>query len=313
MEYFLSILVFALIYGISVISENVSLGYAGQFSISQGAFFGIGAYTYALGTQHGYAIPVTMLIAVVVAFAGGAALAFVGRNLRGDYFMIVTFAFQIIAVQMAFNFGFLGGATGLFGVKPLSLFGFEPRTYRDFVLLLAPIVAVVWIAYTLLAATRLGLIWKAIREDESAVSALGRSTVFYKMLAFGFSSIGTAFAGTLYAGFITFVDPSQFTFAFSILIVSMLIVGGIGSPLGPIFGAAVITALPEALRFLPHLPDDTRARLLQMIYGLALLLVVAFRPQGLVPERPGRWSLASWRWRLSRRRVPAVAPADGVQ
>lgn len=310
MEYFLSILVFALIYAICVIAENISLGYTGQFAISQGAFFGVGAYTYALGTQHDLAIPLTMVLAVLLAVAGGAALAFVGRNLRGDYFMIVTFAFQIIAVQMAFNFAFLGGATGLFGVKPLALLGFEPRTYRDFVVLLAPIVVAVWLIYMLIGATRLGLIWKGIREDESAVSALGRSTVLYKMLALGISSAGTAFAGTLYAGFITFVDPSQFTFAFSILIVSMLIVGGIASPLGPILGAAVITALPEALRFLPNLPDDTRARLLQMIYGLALLLVVTLRPQGLVPERPGRWSFASWGWRASRRRAPAVAPAE---
>lgn len=310
MEYFLSILVFALIYGTCVIAENISLGYAGQFAISQGAFFGVGAYTYALGTQHDIAIPLTMVIAVLLAFAGGAALSFVGRNLRGDYFMIVTFAFQIIAVQMAFNFAFLGGATGLFGVKPLSLFGFAPSTYQDFVTLLAPIVAAVWLIYSLIGATRLGLILKGIREDESAVAALGRSTVLYKMLALGLSSAGTAFAGSLYAGFITFVDPSQFTFAFSILIVSMLIVGGIASPLGTIFGAAAITALPEALRFLPHLPDDTRARLLQMIYGLALLLVVAFRPQGLIPERPGRWSFASWRWRASRRRLDIPAPSE---
>ncbi len=310
MEYFLSVLVFALIYGICVIAENISLGYTGQFAISQGAFFGVGAYTYALGTQHDVAIPLTMVIAVLLAFTAGAALAFVGRNLRGDYFMIVTFALQIIAVQMAFNFDFLGGATGLFGVKPLALLGYEPRSYQDFVMLLAPIVVVVWLIYMLIAATRLGLIWKGIREDETAVSALGRSTVVYKMLALGISSAGTAFAGTLYAGFITFVDPSQFTFTFSILIVSMLIVGGIGNPLGPIFGAVVITALPEALRFLPHLPDDTRARLLQMIYGLALLLVVTFRPKGLVPERPGRWSFASWRWRASRRGSRAPTPAE---
>lgn len=312
MEYVLSIVVFALIYGICVIAENVSLGYAGQFAISQGAFFGVGAYTYAIATQHGLQIPVVMVLAVLLGLAGGAALSFIGRNLRGDYFMIVTFAFQIIAVQMAFNFESLGGATGMFGVKPLSLFGFEPRTYADFVRLLVPIVAAVWLLYTLIGATRLGLIWKAIREDESAVASLGRSTVLYKMLAFGIAAAGTAFAGTLYAGYISYVDPTQFTFAFSILIVSMLIVGGIGSPLGPIFGAAVITALPEALRFVPSLPDDIRARLLQMIYGLALLLVVAFRPQGLVPERPGRWSFASWRWRLQGRRLRhATAEADG--
>lgn len=307
MEYVFGILAFALIYGICVISENVSLGYTGQFAISQGAFFGIGAYTYALGTQHDLAIPVTMLLAVAFGAAGGAALAFVGRNLRGDYFMIVTFAFQIIAVQLAFNLDSLGGASGLFGVKPLSLFGFEPRTREDFVQLLAPIVVVVWIVYMLIGASRLGLILKAIRDDESAVMSLGRTTVLYKMTAFGLSSAGTAFAGTLYAGFITFVDPTQFTFAFSILIISMLIVGGIANPLGPIIGAAVITALPEALRFLPNLPDNARARLLQMIYGLALLLVVTFRPQGIVPERPGRWSFVAWRWRRSHRGAATVA------
>jgi len=310
MEYTASVIAFALIYAICVMAENLNLGYSGQFTIAQGAIFGIGAYTYALGTNHGLAIPTVMLLAVLIAAAVGAFLAFIGRGLRGDYFLIVTFAFQVIAVQMAHNFEFLGGGTGLFGVRPLSLFGFEPRGYVDFVQLFVPIVIVVWLFYTLLTATRLGLIWKAIREDDGATLSLGRSTTLYKMLAFAFAAAGTGFAGTLYAGFITFVDPTQFTFAFSILIVSMLIVGGIGNPLGPLFGAAVITGLPEALRFLPHLPDETRARLLQMIYGLALLLVVAFRPQGLVPERPGRWSIASWRWRLRGRRHPALATVE---
>lgn len=308
MEYTASVVAFALIYAISAIAENVSIGYSGQFAIAQGAFFGVGAYTYAIGGNHGLATPILFLLAVAIAFAAGAALAFIGRGLRGDYFMIITLAFQIIAVQVAANLSWTGGSSGLFGLRPLSVFGYEPRLYTQWVVVLAPITFLVWVVYMLVTSTRFGLILKAIREDDAAAMSLGRSITLYKMLGLGLGAAGTSFAGAIYAGYITFIDPNQFTFTFSIFIVSILIVGGMANPLGPIVGAAVLTGLPEALRLLPSLPDDTRARLLQVIYGVALLLIVAFRPQGLVPERPGRWSLASWRWRLNvRRRDESVA------
>jgi ABC-type branched-subunit amino acid transport system permease subunit len=308
MEYTAGIVAFALIYAICAIADNTSIGYSGQFAIAQGAFFGVGAYTYGIGSQHDLATPLLILLAVSIAFVAGSALAFVGRALRGDYFMIITLAFQIIAVQVASNLAVTGGSGGLFGLRPLSVFGYSPSVYTQWVLVLAPITFLVWLFYTLVLSTRLGLILKAVREDDAAAMSLGRSVVLYKMIALGLGAAGTSFAGALYASNITFIDPNQFSFTFSVFIVSILIVGGMANPLGPIVGAVVLTGLPEALRLLPSLPDDTRARLLQVIYGLALLLIVAFRPQGLVPERPGRWSLASWRWRLNvSRKNDAVA------
>ncbi len=313
MEYTASVIAFALIYAMCAISDNVSVGYTGQFAIAQGAFFGIGAYTYGIGGAHDLSTPVLLLLAVAIAFAAGATLAFVGRALRGDYFMIITLAFQIIAVQVAANLKVTGGSGGLFGLRPLSVFGYEPKLYTQWVAVLAPITFLVWFFYMLVTSTRLGLVLKAVREDDAAAMSLGRSIVLFKMLALGLGAAGTSFAGAIYAGYITFIDPNQFTFTFSIFIVSILIVGGMANPLGPIVGAAILTGLPEALRLLPSLPADMRARLLQVIYGVALLLIVAFRPQGLVPERPGRWSLASWRWRLAVRRERPVASGLGSE
>jgi len=303
MEYAASVIAFALIYAICAIADNCALGYSGQFAISQGAFFGVGAYTYGIGTLHGLSQPEAIALAVVIGGGGGAGLSFLGRGLRGDYFMVVTLAFQIIAVGVASNLSITGGSIGLYGLRSLSVFGFQPRFYTQWVEVLAPITFVVWILYAALTSTRLGLIWKAIREDDAAAMSLGRSTTLYKMLALGLGAAGTSFAGAIYGGYIAFIEPNQFTFTFSIFIVSILIVGGMANPLGPIVGAVLLTGLPEALRQIPSLPVDTRARLLQVIYGAALLAIVAFRPQGIVPERPGRWSVASWRWRLRSRRV----------
>jgi branched-chain amino acid transport system permease protein len=297
-EYVASIVALGLIYGMVATADNLTVGYSGQFTIAQGAFFGIGAYAYALGTKEGLSILVAMLLGVAAAAAVGAALAFVARDLRGDYFMIVTLAFQIIAVRAAINLRDLtGGTGGVFGIEPFSILGYSPLDFVDWLWVLVPMFAVFWIVYTLIASTRLGLIWKAIREDDLAAMSLGRSIVRYKMAALALSAAGSSIAGGLYAGFILFISPSPFTFAFSIFIISVLIVGGLGNPLGPVLGTALLMALPEALRFLPAIPDDVRARLLQVIYAAALLLFVALRPQGIAPERPGRWSLEARRWR----------------
>lgn len=298
MEYVASVVALALIYGMVAVSDNLSVGYSGQFSIAQGAFFGIGAFAYAIGGEHGVAIPLAMLAGAVAAAVVGAALSFVARGLRGDYFMIVTLAFQIIAVRAGNNLSDVtGGTSGIAGITPLSVFGYEPASFADWVWLLLPIFVVFWVVYTLISSTRLGLIWKAIREDDLAAMSLARSVPRYKMAALALSGAGASVAGGLYAGFITYINPDLFSFSFSIFIISVLIVGGIANPIGPVIGTAILTALPELLRFVPNLPDNVRAHLLQVIYAAALLVFVALRPQGLLPEHPGRWSLEEWRWR----------------
>lgn len=298
MEYAAGVIALALIYGMVAVADNLPIGFSGQFTIAQGAFFGVGAYTYALTTAQGVPISIALLLACLIGGTAGAAVSYTGRGLRGDYFLIVTFAFQIIVVRIALNWRErTGGSGGIFGIEPFAVFGYSPLTYIDWLWVLVPIFVLFWLVYTAIAASTLGLIWKAIREDDAAALSLGRSIVAYKMLAYGLGAAGAAFAGGIYAGFITFINPGLFTFHFSIFILSVLIVGGMASPLGPVIGVSVLIALPEALRFVPSLSDDVRSRLLQMIYALALLVFIALRPQGLVPERPGRWSFAAWRWR----------------
>jgi ABC-type branched-subunit amino acid transport system permease subunit len=302
MEFYASILVAACIYGIAALADNISFGYSGQFAIAQGAFFGIGAYTWGIGMAHGLAAPVVLLIAIAIAAVVGAVLAFIARDLRGDYLMIVTLAFQVIAVRLAFNLSDLtGGASGIYGVPAISFGAFQPADYFQWLAVLVPLVAITFLIYMLFGASRVGLILKAIREDSDVARSLGRRVVLYRMLALSVSAIGITFAGAIYAGYISFIDPSQFTFIFSVLIISILIVGGIANPLGPLVGVLVLTATPELLRLLPGLPPDARARLLQVMYAGALLLFIALRPQGLIPEKPGRWSFVSWRWRRAER------------
>jgi ABC-type branched-subunit amino acid transport system permease subunit len=281
MEFYASILVAACIYGIAALADNISFGYSGQFAIAQGAFFGIGAYTWGIGMAHGLAAPVVLLIAIAIAAVVGALLAFIARDLRGDYLMIVTLAFQVIAVRLAFNLSDLtGGASGIYGVPAISFGAFQPADYFQWLAVLVPLVAITFLIYMLFGASRVGLILKAIREDSDVARSLGRRVVLYRMLALSVSAIGITFA---------------------VLIISILIVGGIANPLGPLVGVLVLTATPELLRLLPGLPPDARARLLQVMYAGALLLFIALRPQGLIPEKPGRWSFVSWRWRRAER------------
>jgi ABC-type branched-subunit amino acid transport system permease subunit len=302
MEFYAAILVAACIYGIAALADNISFGYSGQFAIAQGAFFGIGAYTWGIGMAHNIPAALVLLMAVAIAAAVGALLAFIARDLRGDYLMIVTLAFQVIAVRLAFNLPDLtGGASGIFGVPAISFGSFQPSDYFQWLAVLVPLVAITFVLYTLFGASRIGLIFKAIREDSDVARSLGRRVVLYRMLALSASAFGISFAGAIYAGYISFIDPSQFTFIFSVLIISILIVGGIANPVGPLVGVLVLTATPELLRLLPGLPADARARLLQVMYAGALLLFIALRPQGLIPEKPGRWSIVSWRWRRTER------------
>jgi branched-chain amino acid transport system permease protein len=295
-EYLAGVACFLLIYSMVGIAENVAVGWSGQFSIAQGAVFGVGAVTYAIAIKAGYAMIAVLLGAGIAGGLVGGALAFIGRGVKGDFFAIATLAFQVVAVNFAQNVPALGGFGGITGVPQIHLLDYTPIFYTQWLPLLVPITAIYALVYFSLMGTRLGIVLKAVREDEPATAAVGRRVGAFKVLALALSGIGTGLAGAIYASFIGYVDPSQFGFSFSLLILAGLLVGGLGNPLGPIAGLALLTLLPEALRFVPLLPVDVRARLLQVIYSLVLLLFVVFRPQGLVPERPGRWSFAKWTW-----------------
>jgi branched-chain amino acid transport system permease protein len=279
------------------------IGYSGQFSAAQGAVFGVGAYVYAFVTEAGSPPLVALLAACGAGAVVGACLSYIGNRLQGDYFMFVTLAFQVVLVDIAQNLvNVTGGVEGKAGLKPMSLGGFTPQTQAEWLFLLVPFAVVIGIVYAIVGASRLGLIWKAIREDEAATASLGRDPTTYRVLALASAGPGTAIAGALYASYISYISPNQFTITFSIFILSVLIVGGLANPLGPFVGIVILTAVPEALRFLPYLSADVKARVLQVMYAVFLLAFLAVRPKGLVPEgvlRGARWQQLRQRFMLS--------------
>jgi ABC-type branched-subunit amino acid transport system ATPase component/ABC-type branched-subunit amino acid transport system permease subunit len=303
--YVASVIALGLIYGIVAVTENLSFGYAGQFNIAQAAFFSLGAYGFTIATAHGWGGGIALFVSLVGSAAIGGAVAFIGRNLKGDFFLIVTLAFQVIVGNAIQNVGGLGGATGLFGVAPINFLGFTPESNGQWLEALIPIALVVWLLTTCIGASRFGIVCKALRRDESATASLGRLTVGYKVAAMAYGAAGAALGGALYASFITAIDPTQFTFQFSVFFVSILLLGGVGNPLGPVVGAAILTALPEAIRHLPTITSSSQPQILQIIYGLALLVIITLRPAGIVRERAGRWS---WIGLRSRRAFGDHAP-----
>lgn len=308
MEYLAGIVTLALIYAMVSLAENVSVGWAGQFGVAQASMFGLGAYVYALGMQEGHAMLLVVVGVLVVGALAGALIALLTKDLTGDFFTIMTLALVVVIQSLAQNLGVTGGFGGLFGIPQLSVFGFTPEDYGDWLVLLLPLTALYAVVYVGLASTRLGVLFKAVREDERATASLGRSVLAIKVIAMAAASCGTAFAGAVYAGYIGFIDPITLGLIFSLFILSGLLIGGLGNPIGVVVGATLVTALPEALRLVPSLPEDTRARLLQVIYSLLLLAFMIFRPQGLIPERPGKWSIGRWTWRRRLERPRAITP-----
>ena len=287
MEYLLHIGIMLCIYIILVLSTNLTVGMANLLTMCQAAFYGVGAYigTYFLMQ---FNLPF-VLIALVVMLATGLTsliISYASVKLKGDYFILGTLGFQMIVYTILYNWiNVTRGPYGIPGIPSIKLFGVWSVTgiYAYFFLALVLAVAVSLI-FSQLQRSPYGRMLKAIRTDELSAQALGRNTVQLKAWAFFISAAFAGVAGLVYASYVSYIDPTSFTLDESIFIITALFIGGIGSRVwGPIAGAAVVVILPELLRFV-GLPDAVAANLRQVIYGLALVVLMFVRPQGLLGD-----------------------------
>ena len=218
-----------------------------------------------------------MLVTGVIAYA----VSFPATRFRGDFFVLVTLAFQMIVFVVLHNWtDFTGGPYGIENIPQPTIVGITVRDPTSFaVLALVGAAAVLCITY-LLVRSPFGRVLQAIREDETAALALGKDVPSFKRKAFVLSASMAAIAGVLFAGYTTYIDAQMFNADEAIFIFTALVIGGTGSFHGPIVGAAVLVLLPEALRFL-HIPDAAAANIRQILYGLLLVLMMRFRPQGI--------------------------------
>ena len=303
-EYWMTVAANIGVYAATAIGLNIVVGLAGLLDLGYVAFLGIGAFVAAnlsgaAAAKFDVHLPfaLVMVISAVVAGMFGAVVGSPTLRVRGDYLAIVTLAFGEIFVRSAQNNigGLTGGSNAIPGIPPVELFGvpFSSRITLGgvqlpagvlYYVLIVLIVAFVMLVFSHLKESRLGRAWISIREDEDAARAMGIRTGPVKIMAFLCGATLAGFAGAFFAHKTGTVSYESFRFTESVTLLAAVILGGMGTVPGAVLGAALLFALPEKLR------EFSEYRLL--LFGLALILIMRFRPQGLVPDRHRRAELA---------------------
>jgi branched-chain amino acid transport system permease protein len=283
MEYLLHILVITGIYIILTLSLNLILGYTGLASLGHAAFSCVAAYTSALlALNYGVSSWLGLLIGAVVAALSGLVIGFPSLRLKGDYLALATFGLGVIVYSVTKNWVSLTrGPMGLPGIPGFSILGYEFSSVWHYLIIVLLFVVLTYFVIRRVVNSPFGRTLQAIREDEVAALAMGKNVNKYKLTVFVIGAFFAGIAGSLYAHYITFIDPSSFTVMESITILLMVVFGGMGSLSGSFVGAAILVILPEMLRFL-GMPSSVAAPLRQMIYGLLLVILMLKRPQGIL-------------------------------
>ncbi|NOZ49752.1 MAG: branched-chain amino acid ABC transporter permease [Chloroflexi bacterium] len=293
--YVITIAVFVGIWVSLALSLNILVGYAGQISLGHAAFFGIGAYTSAVMTvRYGQSFWAGLLAAILITGIVGAILGLPSLRVRHDFLVLATMGVNFVVVAVFKYVDFFGGAMGIVNLPAPSLFGVSFRGGALYMALVWLYAGFVLLISWYLSKTWAGLALNTVRIDEDAAAAVGVSVPRFKIYAFAISAALAGGAGSFYAHFIGSVFPDTFAFVESIAILSMVIIGGVGTLRGPIFGAILLKSAPEFLRF----AQDYRFT----IYGALLVLMMLFQPSGLLGDD-------SWLWTLGKRifRRPAAS------
>jgi branched-chain amino acid transport system permease protein len=304
------ILDFALLYTMLALGLNIVVGYAGLLDLGYIAFYAVGAYLYALlaSPHFGLHLPFWALLPLGAAVAGlfGLLLGAPTLRLRGDYLAIVTLGFgEIIRIflnNLNAPINITNGPQGVNLIDPIVIGGFsfsQSHTifgvniigvYSYYYLFLILTLLIIFVSLRL-QHSRIGRAWVAIREDEVAAEAMGINARNVKLLAFAMGASFAGISGGLFAGFQGFISPESFNLFESIIILCMIVLGGMGNIPGVILGAVLLTVFPEALRYIGELQDYLFGRIVvdptdlrMLVFGLALILIMIFRPAGLLPS-----------------------------
>jgi branched-chain amino acid transport system permease protein len=285
MAYFIHLAILISIYAILGLSLNLVVGYTGLLSVAQAAFYGIGAYVTALLlVNSGWNFFIAMLVGMIASGVVALVVGLVLSKFDGDYYALASLGFGVILYGVFLNWqSVTNGPLGIPGIPRPNLFGFTFSDNVSFLILALAFVLIVYFVSRFIVQSSFGRILKAIREDEKVIGIFGYKTIYYKLTIFVVGAMMAAIAGSLYAAYITYIDPSTFTVNESIFIIAIIILGGLASLRGSIIGAVFLVLLPEFLRFVGF-PDEIAAQLRQAVYGLLLILLMLYRPQGLVGE-----------------------------
>ncbi len=290
------------IWAILAVSLNLVVGYTGLLSVAHIGFFGIGAYTVAILTSDAayeqlrteaiptFGLPFFAALPVGVALGGLAAIAVgvVFNRFRDDIFVLVSFGFAIIAFNVFLNWRTLTrGAFGIHEIAKPQIGNWVFDGELEFLALVAFFLLLVVLVCWFIVTTSFGRVLTAIREDEQATEVFGYQVTHYKLAVWVLSAMMAALAGGFFASWTTFIDPNSFILLESMLLVSIVIMGGLATIWGSLLGAMAFVLLEEGMRFIPFLPTEYVGQARQVVLGVLLVLLMLFRPQGLV----GRYRL----------------------
>jgi branched-chain amino acid transport system permease protein len=286
MSFFLNYLIQAEIFSVMALSTNLLVGIIGIFSVSQAAIFGVGAYAVALLLLGKLAsFPVAMLVAVLLCAVLNIVLALPSLRVAGDYFVVTSFGCQLVATAIFINWSQLtGGASGLVGIPTPSIFGYSTDEPAAFATVSSIVLAIACLGFWLLMRSPFGRIVHAIRQDELAVAAAGKDVLRAKVSVAAVSGAFAGMAGGLYATYLSFIDPTSFDIGVSIVILTMLVVGGARTLAGSLVGPFLLLALPHGLDLIALSPTIV-GPMRQLIYGALLIAFMMFRPQGIAGQR----------------------------
>ncbi|MFA5126900.1 MAG: branched-chain amino acid ABC transporter permease [Patescibacteria group bacterium] len=288
MEYLIHLTILFAIYAILGVSLNLVVGYTGLLSVTHAAFYGVGAYSTAIFlTKSDVGFFNSLVLGIAIVLALSFLIGVVSSKFKGDYYALSTFGFNSIIFSIFLNWRNLtNGSLGIPGISRPELFGINFANNFNFMILAVIFLVLTYLTSRFVVNSSFGLVLKAIREDESAIAVFGYNALYFKLVVFVISAAMAAVAGSLFASYITFIDPSSFQFTESMFILVIIILGGLANLRGSILGALFLILLPEILRFVGF-SSDIEAQMRQVIYGIILILLMLYRPQGLV----GRYKL----------------------
>jgi branched-chain amino acid transport system permease protein len=298
-DYAVTVLTFAGLYGLMALGLNIAWGMGGMVNLGLVGFFAVGAYTSALLTvKAGLPILAGALAAVVLGAASGAVVALITGRLRDDYLAIVTLGLaEVIRIVASNEIWLTNGTDGISGLPGPWRGQVNPQTFNliYLALTLAVVVAVLWLLQNVYRAPY-GRVLRAIREDPQVAAAAGKWVMRFKVEAFAVSAGVLGLAGALYGHYTSYVAPDVFVPLLTLNVVLALVLGGLGSNYGALLGALVIVAFQEAARFvgIPGLSAVQVAALREFLISAGLIVVLRYRPDGILPERPPRWAPAGW-------------------
>ena len=282
MNYLLHLLILICLYVALAQSLNLVTGYGGMLSLCHAAFYGLGAYAAALLIlKADWPFTLSLIAATVGVGLVAWLVSFVATRLQGDFFVLATLGFQMITYAVIYNWvDVTQGPSGIAGIPRPSFLGVgttSPGVFFVLALFTAALCcALVW----WLVRSPYGRVLQAVREDQGAARSLGKDVNALKRAAFAWAGAIAAIPGVLFATYSGYIDPTSFGLEESILILCILVIGGTGNFRGPIIGATILVLLPEVLRFL-YVPDSVGANLRQILYGLAIVIMMRLRPQGI--------------------------------